>query len=83
MHGIISELSKKQETTSDENEQQRISIRGRTARKMVKVANHFPVLGNKAQNGELRARLSEREKIWVCPEHLEKKDIEMTNFNMG
>ncbi len=81
VHGLISELGKKQEITSEENEQ-RISIRGRTARKMVKVANHFPVLGNKAQNGELRARLSEREKIWVCPEHLEKTDIEMTNFTM-
>ena len=40
----------------------RISIRGRTARKMVKVANHLPLPGGKNQAGQLRARLSQREK---------------------
>lgn len=59
-----------------------ISIRGRTARKMVQVANHMPILGHKAQNGELRAKLSERERLWECPEHLELSVIDMHLFRM-
>ena len=62
--------------------EQRISIRGRTARKMVKMANHMPYIGHKAQSGELRAKLSEREKIWECPEHLSLSVIEMLEFKM-
>lgn len=62
--------------------EQQISIRGRTARKMVKVANHMPYFGHKAQNGELRAKLSEREKIWECPAHLERSVIDMHLFKM-
>lgn len=62
--------------------EQQISIRGRTARRMVKVANHMPFLGHKAQTGELRARLSEREKLWECPEHLELSVIDMHVFKM-
>lgn len=50
--------------------EQQISIRGRTARHMVRLANHFPVIGAKAQSGELRRKLNEREKKWECPEHL-------------
>lgn len=50
--------------------EQQISIRGRTARHMVRLANHFPVIGAKAQSGELRKKLNEREKKWECPEHL-------------
>lgn len=46
------------------------------------MANHFPLLGNKAQNGELRAKLSEREKMWECPEHLQLDVIEMEHFRM-
>lgn len=60
----------------------RISIRGRTARRMVHLANHFPMLGNKSQNGELRKKLSERQKMWECPEHLELKVIQMEQFRM-
>ena len=59
-----------------------ISIRGRTARKMVKVAHHLPYLGHMAQSGELRAKLSEREKLWECPEHLEHTVIDMQLFKM-
>lgn len=60
----------------------RISIRGRTARKMVHFANHFPLLGEKAQNGELRKKLNEREKMWECPEHLDLKTIQTEHFSM-
>ena len=62
--------------------EQRISIRGRTARKMVKMANHMPYLGHKAQTGELRAKISEREKLWECPNHLEQSVIDMGLFKM-
>lgn len=62
--------------------EQKTSIRGRTARRMVRLANHFPLFGNKAQNGELRMKLSEREKIWECPAHLQLEVIQMDNFTM-
>lgn len=56
----------------------RVSIRGRTARRMVRIANHLP--GKRA--GELRMRLSERERMWQCPEHLELIPIHMEQFDM-
>lgn len=62
--------------------EQKISIRGRTARRMVQLANHFPLFGNKAQNGELRTKLAEREKIWACPAHLQLEVIRMDDFTM-
>lgn len=62
--------------------QNRVSIRGRTARRMVKIANHNPIVGERAQSGELRRVLSEREKLWECPEHLALNRIEMNNFSM-
>lgn len=62
--------------------ERRTSIRGRTARKMVRLANHFPLFGTKAQRGELRMKLSEREKIWECPAHLQLEVIQMENFIM-
>lgn len=61
---------------------ERVSIRGRTARHMVRLANHFPGIGAMAQNGELRKKLNEREKKWACPEHLDFTFIEMEHFNM-
>lgn len=60
----------------------RISIRGRTARKMVRLANHFPLLGAKAQSGEFRQKLYRHEKKWECPEHLCNTVLEMENFSM-
>ena len=62
--------------------EEKVSIKGRTARRMVQVANHLPYLGNKAQNGELRRHLTEREKEWECPPHLERIFIERQNFDM-
>lgn len=61
---------------------ERVSIRGRTARRMVRLANHFPGIGAKAQNGELRRKLNEHEKKWECPEHLEYSVIDMPQFQM-
>ena len=62
--------------------EQQISIRGRTARKMIKMANHMPIIGHKAQSGEIRAKLSERERLWECPGHLEVSFIDMNLFGM-
>lgn len=58
----------------------RISIRGRTARKMVKVANHLPLPGGQSQ--ALRAKLYQRERMWECPEHLSHSVITMEHFTM-
>ena len=60
----------------------RISIRGRTARKMVKVANHLPLPGGQSQAGQLRAKLYQRERMWECPEHLSHSVITMEHFTM-
>lgn len=60
----------------------RISIRGRTARKMVKVANHLPLPGGQSQAGQLRAKLYQRERMWECPEHLDLSVISMEHFTM-
>lgn len=60
----------------------RISIRGRTARKMVKVANHLPLPGGQSQAGQLRAKLYQRERMWECPEHLNLSVISMEHFTM-
>lgn len=62
--------------------EEKVSIRGRTARRMVRLANHFPVIGPKAQSGELRQKLNQREKSWECPSHLEHTVIETDNFSM-
>lgn len=61
---------------------EKVSIRGRTARRMVRIANHFPGIGAKAQSGELRRKLNEREKKWECPGHLNLSVIELPNFTM-
>lgn len=61
-------------------EENRISIRGRTARRVVRLANHMPLLG--AGGGRLRMKRNEREKMWECPEHLELQTIEMEHFKM-
>ena len=60
----------------------RISIRGRTARKMVKVANHLPLPGGQSQAGQLRTKLYQRERMWECPEHLSHSVITMEHFTM-
>ena len=58
--------------------EKRVSVRGRTARRMVRIANHLPG----SNGGELRMRLSERERMWQCPEHLELIPIKMEQFTM-
>lgn len=62
--------------------EEKVSVRGRTARKMVQIANHFPLLGNKLTAGELRMKLAEWEKSWECPNHLEMEVLSMPDFTM-
>ena len=57
----------------------KVSIRGRTARRMVRFANQFPLWSEKMQSGELRLKLYEREKKWECPKHLELETFEENN----
>lgn len=60
----------------------KVSIRGRTARKVVKLANHFPVPGGPQRREFLRQRINERERKWECPEGFLLKEIEMEHFTM-
>lgn len=60
----------------------KVSIRGRTARRMVRFANQFPLWSEKMQSGELRLKLYEREKKWECPKHLELETFEENNVLM-
>lgn len=60
----------------------KVSIRGRTARKMVKLANHFPVPGGAEGREYFRQQMNEREKKWECPEGLVLKEIPMEYFTM-
>ncbi len=58
--------------------EKRVSVRGRTARRVVQIANHLP--GSNA--GEFRMRLSERERLWQCPGHLDLIPLNMEQFSM-
>ncbi|MCM1178882.1 MAG: alpha/beta hydrolase [Clostridium sp.] len=58
--------------------EKKVSVRGRTARRVVRLANHLP--GSSA--GEFRMRLSERERLWQCPEHLQLITLQMEQFQM-
>ena len=59
-----------------------ISLRGKTARHIVKVANNFPFLGQLRRNGQLQNLISEHEREWKCPDHLKNSVIETENFKM-
>ncbi len=59
-----------------------ISLRGKTARHIVKVANNFPFLGQLRRNGQLQNLISEHEREWKCPDHLKNTVIETENFKM-
>lgn len=58
----------------------KISIRGRMARKMVEIANHMSQTGENGCKNELREKLFARD--WKCPEHLQLIGIEMETFHM-
>ncbi|MCR4850912.1 MAG: alpha/beta hydrolase [Lachnospiraceae bacterium] len=64
-----------------DNQKEEISLRGKTARRIVKVANHMPVLGTLRVNGILQNLISEHEHIWHFPENLSNTVIDMGTFH--
>ena len=59
-----------------------ISLRGKTARQLVKVANHLPVLGPMRLNGELQNLVSEHERSFKYPANLQNTVIDREFFKM-
>ncbi len=58
----------------------KISVRGRMARKMVELANHLSPVAEQGSKNELREKLFAKD--WKCPAHLQLIGIEMENFQM-
>lgn len=58
----------------------KVSVRGRMARKMVEIANHISPVAESGSKSELREKLFARD--WKCPEHLQLIGIEMETFHM-
>ena len=58
----------------------KISIRGRMARKMVEIANHMSQTTENGCKNELREKLLARD--WKCPEHLQLIGIDMEAFHI-
>ena len=58
----------------------KISVRGRMARKMVELANHLSPVAEQGSKNELREKLFAKD--WKCPAHLQLLGIEMENFQM-
>ena len=58
------------------------SIRGKTARRVVKVAHRLPYLAKIAQDETLRDKLTERERPWKCPADQERIVIELEHSVM-
>ncbi|MCR5337572.1 MAG: alpha/beta hydrolase fold domain-containing protein [Lachnospiraceae bacterium] len=59
-----------------------ISLRGKTARGIVKVANHLPVIGALRVNGDLQNLISEHEREWKFPENLVNTVIDQELYKM-
>jgi len=59
-----------------------ISLRGKTARHLVKVANHLPVLGPMRLNGELQNLISVHEREFKYAENLKNTVINYDYFKM-
>lgn len=58
----------------------KISVRGRMARKMVELVNHLSPVAEQGSKNELREKLFAKD--WKCPAHLQLLGIEMENFYM-
>ncbi len=58
----------------------KISVRGRMARKMVELANHLSPVAEQGSKNELREKLFAKD--WKCPVHLQLIGIEMEYFHM-
>lgn len=58
----------------------KVSVRGRMARKMVEIANHLSPVAEQGSKSELREKLLAKD--WKCPAHLQLIGIEMDLFHM-
>lgn len=58
----------------------KVSVRGRMARKMVELANHLSPVAEQGAKSELREKLLAKD--WKCPEPLQLIGIEMESFHM-
>ncbi len=58
----------------------KVSVRGRMAKKMVELANHLSPVAEQGSKNELREKLFAKD--WKCPAHLQLLGIEMENFHM-
>lgn len=58
----------------------KVSVRGRVARKMVALANQLSPVAEQGSKNELREKFFARD--WKCPERLQLIGIEMVNFHM-
>ena len=72
----IRQLNNEDKQTED------ISLRGKTARHLVKVANHMPVLGPMRLNGELQNLISEHEREFKYAASLKNTVINMDLYKM-
>ena len=66
----------------EEKKKEDISRRGKTARRIVQVANHLPVLGPMRLNGDLQNLISEHEKEFKYAAHLKNNIINHGFFKM-
>lgn len=58
----------------------KLSVRGRLARKVVEIANHIAPVDDSGSKSELREKLFARD--WKCPEQLQLIDMDMGQFHM-
>ncbi len=66
----------------EEQKKEEASLRGRTAREIVRVANHLPVLGSMRLNGELQNLIRDREKEWRYPDAIRHSLIRQPEYVM-
>ncbi|MCR5282203.1 MAG: alpha/beta hydrolase [Lachnospiraceae bacterium] len=91
---VVSELKKKVQKLKEDYEnsdlkksleektREDISLRGKTARGIVKVANHLPVLGPMRVNGDLQNLVSEHERSFRFPVYLQNTQIDRKLYKM-
>lgn len=65
-----------------DREKEDISLLGKGVRRAVAIVNHLPRIGYLAQNGELRKRLTEHEKEWVCPKGMTRTVYDQGDYSM-
>lgn len=65
-----------------DREREDVSLLGKGVRRAVAIVNHLPRIGYLAQNGELRKRLTQHEKEWVCPKGMQRMVFDQGDYSM-